>query len=289
MFLPDFSDAEVVVASPHRGEGCWAGAPSVVLVDGLFHIAWREARSLGTAAMVHLATSVDGVHLDEVATIDCRLFHASSFDRPALVPLDEGGWRIYLSCATARSKHWWIDSLTADSFAGLARGTRRIVHPGSATFAIKDPLIKRRGRLWVMWAAVHPLDEPEGEDRMSAHRLVSRDGIDFDDLGPRLVGREGQWDARGVRVTSVLAEDPLVVSFDGRPDRESAGAETTGVAVTGLDGLAAADEFYLGASCGDGSLRYLTRVPLGDGRVRWYAEMAAADGSHDLVTVLTTP
>ena len=39
-----------------------------------------------------------------------------------LVPLPGGGWRLYLSCATPGSKHWWVDSLTADTPEELPAG-----------------------------------------------------------------------------------------------------------------------------------------------------------------------
>ena len=43
------------------------------------------------------------------------------FERPALVRLADGRWRLYVSCATPGSKHWWVDSLTAATVEELLR------------------------------------------------------------------------------------------------------------------------------------------------------------------------
>ena len=39
-----------------------------------------------------------------------------------LLPLPGGGWRLYVSCATPGSKHWWIEALDAADPSGLATG-----------------------------------------------------------------------------------------------------------------------------------------------------------------------
>ena len=96
---------------------------------------------------------------------------------PVLVPLREGGWRLYLSCATPGSKHWWVDSLTADTVEGLPDGVRRRVHEGDRDTAVKDPVITVGEDGYEMWLCCHPLDEPGHEDRMTTRRLTSADGL----------------------------------------------------------------------------------------------------------------
>jgi len=40
------------------------------------------------------------------------------------------GWRLYLSCVTPNSKHWWIDALDAERPEELAFGDRHVVLAG---------------------------------------------------------------------------------------------------------------------------------------------------------------
>ncbi|MFL6106791.1 MAG: hypothetical protein ACJ72L_07490 [Marmoricola sp.] len=285
--LPSYDDAVVVIPAPGEGTGNWAGAASAVLVDGVFWLTWRERRPLtdGRGVAVHVARSEDGVAFTEVARIRREDFGAESFERPVLVPVPGVGWRLYLSCATPGSKHWWVDSLTAATPDGLAGGERRVVLAGEEATGVKDPVIRRVGDGWEMWLCCHPLDLPGHEDRMTTRRLTSDDGLEWTDRGEVLAGRPQQWDERGARVTTVVAADPLTVLYDGRPDAESNWYERTGVAVWDGDRLVADDRVApLSSPFGKGALRYAAAVALPDGRTRFYFEAARPDGAHDLVT-----
>ena len=68
-----------------------------------------------------VARSDDGVSFETVCELHRDLFGADSFERPVLVPLPDGGWRLYVSCATPGSKHWWIEAVDADAPAELLR------------------------------------------------------------------------------------------------------------------------------------------------------------------------
>ena len=105
-----------------------------------------------------MARSTDGVAFEPVAEVSREAFGAESFERPVLVPLREGGWRLYLSCATPGSKHWWVDSLTADTVEGLPTGVRRRVHEGDRDTAVKDPVVTVGADGYEMWLCCHPLD-----------------------------------------------------------------------------------------------------------------------------------
>ena len=122
---------------------------------------------------------------------------------------------------------------------------------------------------------------------MTTRLLRSDDGLAWTDLGEVLRGTPGSWDARGARVTAVLARDPLVVLYDGRASVRENWFERTGVARSRAGSATlVADPGGPAASSphGDGALRYATAVTLPGGRLRWYAEVAHSDGSHDLTT-----
>ncbi|MEX0427192.1 hypothetical protein AB3X52_06125 [Nocardioides sp. DS6] len=289
--LPSYDGAELVVPAPGAGPGNWAGAASAVLVDGVFWLAWRNRRPLGVGrgVSVSVARSLDGVAFETVAEVHRDQLGCESLERPVLVPLPEGGWRLYLSCATWGSKHWWVDSLTASTPEELPRGARRMVLTGDDATAVKDPVIDIDPDTdeWQMWLCCHPLTAPGEEDRMTTRRLTSVDGLRWEDQGVVLAGRPGEWDARGARVTTVLSREPLVVLYDGRPDAASNWFETTGVAhADGARLVADPDRPPIASPYADGAFRYASAVPLPDGRTRFYVEAARPDGAHDLVTVV---
>ena len=287
--VPTYDGCEVVVPAPGDTPGNWSGAASAVLVDGVFWLTYRVRRPLteGRGVSVVVARSDDGVSFEPVVDVHRDAFRCESFERPVLVPLLEGGWRLYLSCATYRSKHWWVDSLTASSVEDLPFGEQQVVLPGTDLMAVKDPVVQHPtapGQEWVMWLCCHPLTEPGHEDRMTTRRLVSHDGLDWTDTGEVLAGRPGEWDARGARVSAVLTQDPLTVLYDGRPDAESNWHETTGVARWDGTRLVPLAGDPVVSPHSDGAWRYATAVPLPDGRTRFYVEAARPDGAHDLVT-----
>jgi hypothetical protein len=236
---------------------------------------------------VVVARSTDGVHFEPVTEVYRESFGCESFERPVLVPVPGIGWRLYLSCATPGSKHWWVDSLTAPTVKELSRGERQVVLPGTDRMAVKDPVITaptKDSPDWVMWLCCHPLTEPGHEDRMTTRRLTSRDGLSWTDTGEVLAGRPGEWDERGARVSAVLTEDPLTVLYDGRPDAASNWHETTGVARWDGSRLVPLDQQPISSPYSDGAWRYASAVPLPDGGIRFYVEAARPDGAHDLVT-----
>jgi len=287
--LPSYDDAvEVVVPAPGAGPGNWAGAASAVLVDGTFWLTYRVRRPLteGRGVSVVVASSTDGVAFEPVAEVRRDAFGCESFERPVLVPVPGVGWRLYLSCATPGSKHWWVDSLTAATPEELPAGHQQVVLPGDEQMAVKDPVVERVEDGWRMWLCCHPLTDAGHEDRMTTRLLTSPDGLAWTDAGEVLAGRPGRWDARGARVTAVVSARPLTVLYDGRPDAESNWHETTGVARWDGIRLVADEEDPIVSPFSDGAWRYASAVPLPDGRTRFYVEAARPDGAHDLVTLV---
>jgi len=222
----------------------------------------------------------------EVARVDRTVSGAESYERPVLARLDDGTWRLYLSCATPDTKHWWIECLEAAEPRELPAGRRTMVLPGDETEGVKDPVIVRAGDRWHVWYTCHPLTEPGHEDRMTTKHAVSDDGLVWRDhatvLSPMGADR---WDARGTRLTAVVSLDPFVATYDGRRTAEENWFEVTGVATGTIDQPAPVDDAGpLRSPHSDGAFRYATVVRLPDGTTRWYAEQAMADGAHDIVT-----
>ena len=296
--LPDGS-GPVVVPPPDGRPGTWAGAPSAVHRDGVWHLAYRlrrpEGEGRGYANVV--ARSHDGVHFEVVATVTKERFAAESLERPALVVTPAGRWRLYVSCATPGTKHWWVELLEADSPEGLADAESTTVLPGDAGHAVKDPVVRSHGGQWHLWASVHPLDDPDATDRMTTEHAVSPDGVSWTWQGTALAPAAGRWDGRGVRISSVVdLGDRLVATYDGRASAGENWEERTGLAEgsttfgrfrsTSEQPAAAAPE---GGVPGGHGLRYVDVVALPGGGFRLYYEITRADGAHELRTEAWAP
>jgi hypothetical protein len=292
-----WDEADVAVVPEDLRPGGWAGGPSALLVDGVWWLAYRLRRPVGEGrgyANV-IARSDDGVRFEQVVRIARDDFGAESLERPALVHTPEGRWRLYVSCATPGTKHWRVDLLEAGSVEELGEARGETVLPGSASAAVKDPVVRWDGACWHLWASVHPLDDPDATDRMTTEHATSPDGRRWTWHGTALAGTPGTWDARGVRFATVLLgpggpHDPATWAlYDGRATAEENWEERTGLArATGGDGRFAADADgpLLASPHAPSGLRYADAVPLPDGTTRWFYEATRPDGAHELRTVL---
>jgi hypothetical protein len=278
--LPGMGSPVVCVPAPGVGEGYWAGAPSAAVdPEGGFVVAYRLRTGHRGRGHTIVARSPDGERFETVATLEQTRFGADSMERPAIVRLDDGRWRLYVcSASRAPSKHWWIDALEADDPADFASADAVTVFPGDDRVGVKDPIVHRRaGGGWEAWICCHPLDQPGEEDRMTTAYATSDDGLRWSWHGTALEPTPGTWDARGARLTVVLPDGRC--AYDGRATREENFSERTGLARR-LDDQRirrTADEPVSVA-------RYLDVVPLPDGGYRLYYEWPLDDGSHELRT-----
>lgn len=302
--LPSYASSQVVVDAPGVGQGHWVGAPSAVREGDGFWLAYRVRRPLdeGRGVAVTLAWSPDGVSAVEVGSIRRETFGAASLERPALVRRPDGGWRLYVSCATPGSKHWWIDAIDAGTVADLAHALPVTVLAGSDDLAVKDPVVTVGADGWRMWVCCHPLDEVDHEDRMTTRLLAGDDGLTWSDgftaLSPdpapvAAAVPAGRWDRRGTRIAAVVEPEngPAYALYDGRATAQENWFERTGIAVLQDDGTFAAlgDEPVAQAPHGTGALRYACVVELADGGYRLFFEASREDGAHDLRTQVVAP
>lgn len=292
--LPDVASADLVAGPPASGRGNWAGAPSVWLSEGVYYLAYRLRRPTGgdRGYGVVVASSGDGVEFTTLTSLGKDAFGAESLERPALVRLADGRWRLYVSCATPGSFHWWVDSLDASDPAAFDAARRVTVLPGDERTAVKDPVVFEVDGQWLLWACCHPLADPEATDRMYSVLGRSDDGIAWSFAPSELRGTHGSWDARGARLADVFRWGGRWIAFyDGRSSAAENGEEFTGIAVgPSFDDLRPIDGGPAAVSpWGSGSLRYITVVTLGDDEYRLYYEASLPDGSHGLFTQVVGP
>ena len=282
--LPGGTEAVVAVPAPGTGVGFWAGSSSAALeADGTFVIAYRVRTGEHGRGSNVIARSEDGERFTTVATIDQARFDAQSMEKPSLVRMDEGRWRLYVCpAAPAPSKHWWIDVLEADDPADFATAEARTVFPGDERTGVKDPLVQRTANSgWQAWICCHPLDVPDEEDRMTTAYATSKDGLDWEWQGTALAPRPGMWDARGARLTAVLPD--ARAAYDGRATKEENWFERIGLAQ--LTGKRPGELEQINDDAAFDA-RYLDVVPLPDGGYRIYYEARLPDESHELRTEL---
>ncbi len=215
-----------------------------------------------------MGRSADGVRFEPVATFETD----GMVERPALVRTPTG-WRMYTSCSTPGTKHWSIGLLESSTVEGLATARHRRVLPGDERTGVKDPVVRFDGKRWHAWVCCHPLDVPGAEDRMSTAYTTSDDGVHWAPLRIVLSGRDGEWDARGARLTGFLPDG--LVSYDGRATAAENWFERTGFADPGTL-VPTGDEVL--------DLRYLEVLALPDGTHRAYWEGRLPDETHELRT-----
>jgi len=263
--------------------------------DGIF-LAYRLRRPVGQGRgyAVVVAFAADGVRFEAIASIGVDEMDTESLERPGLVRLPDGRWRLYLSCATTGTKHWRVEATEAAHPAEFDVGGRDMVLPGDEMKGVKDPVIRQHGGRWHLWASVHPLADPAEADQMTTEYATSPDGLAWTWQGTALSGRPGAWDSRGTRVTAVRFSPGagLTAYYDGRASAAENYEERTGIAYGTDPASLLAREAVSGAQLPasspyhGGGLRYMDIVDLPGGRARLFYELTQPDGSHALVTEL---
>jgi hypothetical protein len=267
----------VVANAPGSGPHKWAGAPSAVRHDdGSFTLAYR-VRDNGDGVVI--ARSADGEHFETVVSIPSSQMGVGMTERPALIQMGDGSWRMYVSCGNEIGHHWWISLLEAETLEGLAHAPLRTIFPGDAVTWVKDPIVHRYGGKWHAWICCHLADIPGAEDRMNTAYATSEDGLDWMWHGTVLEGRPGYWDSRGARMTVVLEDGRA--AYDGRASKEENWFERTGLA----NQEPGSESFTAIGNAPVAGHRYLEAVPV-PGGFRIFYEALLPDESHELRTEL---
>jgi hypothetical protein len=293
--VPSPDNATLVVAAPGEGPGYWAGGPSAVLgEDGTYWLAYRlrRPRGVGRGYANVIARSSDGVSFETVTVLEREAFDCDSLERPSLVVLPDGTWRIYVSCATRNTDHWRVDAIDALGPANFTADSSRTVLAGYvATLAVKDPVVKVMDGGWHLWLCCHPLDDPDATDRMFTAYGTSGDGLGWDIRSTALAGVDGRWDQRGARIADVFHRGGRWLAYyDGRATKEENAEERTGIAVGDQPDHLEGDGEVIGTGPdAKWSLRYVSSIELPDGGFRLYYETRRLDGAHDLRTEYVPP
>ena len=273
----------VVAEAPGEGVGYWAGGPGVVAhPDGGLVIGYRVRHGKRGRSENVIARSLDGESLATIVTLAQESWGAMAMEKPAIVARPDCGWTLFVCLADPESKNWWIERLDADTLEGLADATSSPTLALDDVTSIKDPIVELRDGVWHAWVCCHRLEDPGEEDRMYTAYATSDDGWTWDWHGPVLEPRAGKWDARGVRVTTILPDGRA--AYDGRRTAAEDWHERVGLAHP--DDADPDGTHFLADGEPVSDVRYLTAIELPDGTHRIWYERDRGDGTHDLVTEL---
>jgi hypothetical protein len=265
------------------GRGHWVGAPSVLDDDGRILLVYRLRRPRPDRGYeCRIAESLDGVHVTDVWSVRKAALRATSMERFCLRRAEDGRYLLYMSYEHPDDGRWRIDVTTARAIEALDVTRARTVLTPSSTgaAAVKDPVVVRRGREWLMFVSTFLTDAGPAPTSLA----VSDDGIRFDWRGTVLdVG--GGWDRYQTRISAVVdVGDGYVGLYDGAawPDEDT--EERLGLAES-RDLLAwervSDGAPWLTSAHATGSLRYPDVIER-DNEWWIYYEYARADGSHEL-------
>jgi hypothetical protein len=306
---PLFDPAEgFVVREPEgRGPGWWVGAPSAIY-DGerrRFYLYYRKRRPLGEGRgwQVAVAESADGLHFTEIWHATKEQFNSSSIERSCIVKRPDGTYRLYVSYVAMPQNRWRIDLLEAADPRGWDPARRVTILEPEAVDAegVKDPVVFSIGPRTYMFVPYGPRSSVvPGSTEEQLHGTgnvftiprikhptgvaVSEDGVRFEWCGDAILPGSG-WDRQMARVSCVLYTPPVFqIFYDGRTGEGDIYEDRTGLYVThDLHAFhkLTPDAPLLCSPHGQGCLRYLDAVPVGD-RIFFYYEYGRADGGHEL-------
>ncbi len=295
----------ITVREPlHSGEGNWVGAPGICVNGKEIYMTYRYRRPRGEGRGIeaHIARSTDGIHFTDIWTVRQDELNTSSVERFALLKVKDG-YALFLSYVDPADNRWRVDQVLAAHPDEFQVSERRKLFTAAdiGLEAVKDPVVVQAFGLYWMILSCARLS---GEMQMTGKELhasgdvyttgliesitavaISRNGIDYDWLGPVMEPTPGRWDAYAVRISTVLATSQGFVAFyDGSASREENFEERTGIAISGdmVHWTRLSDKGpWIVSPHSRGTCRYVDYAEL-EGVLYFYYEYARADGSHEL-------
>jgi hypothetical protein len=278
----DPADGVTVLAPARAGRGHWVGAPSVLDDGARILLAYRLRRPRPERGHeCRIAESVDGVRFADVWSVRKEALRSTSMERFCLRRADDT-YLLYTSYEHPDDGRWRIDVAEARSVEELdATRAHTVLTPASTgTAAVKDPVVVRSERGWLMFVSTFLTDAGPAPTSLA----VSSDGLAFDWRGTIFdVGRG--WDRYQARLSAVVVSGNSIVGlYDGSASADEDTEERLGLAES-RDLLSwervSVEEPWLASPHGTGSLRY-PDVLERDNELWIYYEYARADGSHEL-------
>jgi hypothetical protein len=311
VWLFDGQDGITVREPLRSGEGNWVGAPGICVNGKEIYMTYRYRRPRGEGRGIEarIARSTDGVHFTDIWTVQQQELNTSSVERFALLKVQDG-YALFLSYVDPADNRWRVDRVLAahpDEFQVKER-QKLFTAADIGLEAVKDPAVVRAFGLYWMILSCARLKEGIQMSTQGLHLsgdvyttgliesittvAISRNGIDYDWLGPVMETTPGQWDAYAARISTIVTTSQgFVAYYDGGASHDENFEERTGIAISG-DMVhwtkLSRKEPWMVSPHARGTFRYVDYAEL-NGVFYFYYEYARGDGSHELRVNTVTP
>lgn len=304
--LIDPRDGVTIIEPPGKGNGYWAGAPSVYFDDGKrkFYLSYRLRKPRPDRGYEsRIAESIDGKKFKDVWSLKKEDLKSTSIERSALFSNTKGNYRLYISYVDPADNRWRIDMMESDSPEHFDFSLRKsiLTASGLQVEGVKDPYILVLDGMYYMFFSYTPKLQnvlPEqivqlhatgdifntGKVKSLTGLASSKDGNSFQWLRDVSLLGSG-WDSYTVRITCVLStKTGFIIFYDGASKHDHNYEESTGLAISKdlVQYKRISHEHpILISPYGTGSLRYINAIRV-DNDLYLYYEFSRLDGSHEL-------
>ncbi|MEM7235892.1 MAG: hypothetical protein AAF517_27235 [Planctomycetota bacterium] len=313
--LPLFDPLEGhIIRSPEeKGNGQWAGAPTVIYDharESYLLCYRRRAPRPERGFEVNIAESKDGLNFDDIWKVRKDDLNTTSLEKCCIAKGLGGVYRLYYSYVDPEDNRWRIDVCEArspeefDVSTGKPLFTAKRVSRFQRTpvEGVKDPNVYQIGGLYYMFLSYVEGYASSEQKQIALHQTAdvyntglltapsayatSTDGLYFRWRGQCLnVGDEGTWDGYQSRLGSILRHGNLWYGFyDGSQSHKENYEEKFGLAqssdLRNWDKISESGPI-VAVPWQTGSVRYTDALQVGDS-IHYYYEVVRPDGSHEL-------